>query len=304
MTRFGYACISQLTGLTTNHNCQLKAATPDKLRGLIARNLEDLAAILRHNQEHGWRCFRVGSSVIPFGSHPVNTLRWWEEFAEPLAALGRFVLAHGMRLSMHPGQYTVLNSPNEAVRVSSLAELVYATRFLDALGLDGQHKVVLHIGGVYGDKPAAAKRFIAAAKTLPDRVRRRLVIEHDERGYNLAEVVEIAHQTRLPVVFDHLHDRLYPSLLPARALLPEVFATWKAADGPPKVHFSSQAVGGRFGAHADMADPVEFRAVLDLCRQFGDFDLMLEAKAKDAALRAVLAASDVSSYLNLSHQAG
>jgi UV DNA damage endonuclease len=91
-------------------------------------------------------------------------------------------------------------------------------------------------------------------------------------------------------VFDNLHDRMNPSPQPPEALLPHVFATWGGAHGVPKVHFSSQAPGERPGKHAAFADAGEFRAMLDLCGRYGDFDLMLEAKAKDAALQAVLAA--------------
>ncbi len=91
-------------------------------------------------------------------------------------------------------------------------------------------------------------------------------------------------------MFDNLHDRLHPSPEPPEALLPRVFATWGGQHGAPKVHFSSQAPGQWPGKHAEFADPDEFRAVLDLCGRHGAFDLMLEAKAKDTALRAVLAA--------------
>lgn len=58
---------------------------------------------------------------------------------------------------MHPGQYTVLNSPNEKVVKQAVNDLNYHARFLDALGMDSSHKNVLHVGGVYGDKNQAPK---------------------------------------------------------------------------------------------------------------------------------------------------
>lgn len=291
MTRYGYACISALTGLTTNHACQLKSATSDKLRALIERNIVDLQAILEHNTANGWLLFRIGSSFIPFASHPVNTLRWWEEYAQPLAAVGAYARAHNLRLMMHPGQYTILNSPDATIRHNALAELVYSARLLDAFELDSTHKIVIHIGGVYGDKPAAGARFIEQALLLPAHIRRRLTIEHEEHAYNLTDVLAIARQTGLPVVYDNLHFDAYPTPEPLDELLPQVFATWGAADGVPEIHFSSQAAGGRPGAHAMFADPAQFRAVVQRCRSVGDFDLMLEAKGKDQALQQVLIAA-------------
>ena len=284
MPRFGYACISNIMGLTTGHTCRLQAVTPEKLQGLITVNLDSLRAILRHNVAHEWLLFRIGSNVIPFGSHPINELRWWEEFAQPLAEIGRYARQHNIRLSMHPGQYTVLNSPDAAIRKASIAELSYQARFLDSLGLDSQHKLVLHIGGVYGDKTTARNRFADAANDLPDIVRARLVIENDDRHYTLSDALYIAERTGLPVVYDNLHDALNPSDHSAAALLPEVFATWKDVDGPPKTHFSSQAAGERRGKHAELIDVVEFQQILDQNARVGNFDVMVEAKGKDFAL--------------------
>lgn len=289
MTRYGYACISQLTGLTTNHATQLKYSTPEKLRQLIEQNIADIRVILAHNLAHGWLMFRVGSSFIPFASHPVNTLVWWKEYAVPLAEIGAFVRANNMRLMMHPGQYTILNSLDERTRVNAIAELDYSARLLDAMGLDVSHKLVIHVGGVYGDKPAATARFIEQALVLPAHIRQRLTIEHEEHAYNLADVLGISRQTGLPVVYDNLHFDAYPTAEPLDELLPQVFATWGVADGPPEVHFSSQAVGARLGTHAEFADADQFLRVINQCRQFGDFDVMLEAKGKDAALQQVLA---------------
>ena len=75
LQRTGYPCVSLLIGRTTNHECTLRTDTPEKLRALIRQNLDDLRTILEHNLEHGWLLFRIGSSVIPFGSHPVNRIR-------------------------------------------------------------------------------------------------------------------------------------------------------------------------------------------------------------------------------------
>lgn len=291
MTRYGYACISQLTGLTTNHATQLKYSTPEKLRSLIEQNIGDIKTILAHNLAHGWLIFRIGSSFIPFASHPINTLHWWEEYAAPLAEIGAFVRANNMRLMMHPGQYTILNSLDERTRVNAIAELDYSARLLDAMGMDASHKLVIHIGGVYGDKPAATARFIEQALLLPAHIRQRLTIEHEEHAYNLTDVLGISRQTGLPVVYDNLHFDANPTPEPLSELLPQVFATWGSADGAPEVHFSSQAVGARLGSHAEYADPDQFQRVITECQRYGDFDVMLEAKGKDAALQQVLSAT-------------
>lgn len=285
--RIGYPCVSRLTGRTTNHETILRAATPEKLRALTRQNLADLREILRHNLAHGWLLFRIGSSVVPFASHPVNALDWQAEFEQDLTEIGAFARNNGMRLSFHPGQYTVLNSPDPHTVRRAIEEIAYSAAFLDALGMDTASKVVIHLGGIYGDKPAALARFVETVTALGDSLRRRLVIENDERSYTPADALWVSARTALPVVFDNLHYAANPGSGRLDDLLEQIFATWKPEDGVPKVHFSSQAPGGRIGHHADYANPDEFQAWRLRWAQFGDFDLMLEAKAKDEALLAL-----------------
>jgi UV DNA damage endonuclease len=284
---FGYACISELTGRTTGHSCTLKFATSDRLRQLIYQNLTELQAILEHNVSNGWSLFRVSSGVIPFASHSINKLKWWNEFAQPLTEIGRYAKVNHLRLSMHPGQFTVLNSHDPKVRRAAAVELAYAARFFNALGLNAEHKIVIHLGGVYDDKVAAMKRFVDLARDLPEEIRQRVVIENDEHSYTVADALAISEDCGLPVVFDNLHDRANPSG-ELDELMPRVFRTWHKCDGKPKVHFSSQARGTQIGRHARWVNAAEFAAMLETWKQCGEFDVMLEAKGKDAALKKAL----------------
>lgn len=156
----GYACLTVGVSGIRQRTCTMKNATPDVLLSLIQSNLEALDKILDYNIQNGIKLFRISSDIIPFGSHPVNTVKWWEIFNDKLNEIGRKAITNGIRLSMHPGQYTVLNSPDEAVVERAVEDLRYHARFLDAMGLGKEHKIILHIGGIYGDKTAAAKRFI------------------------------------------------------------------------------------------------------------------------------------------------
>lgn len=286
--RIGYPCVSLLIGRTTNHSCMLRSATPERLRELIQRNLNDLETILHHNLEHNWLLFRIGSSVIPFGSHPVNQLKWWQEFNDQLKRIGSFARTNNMRLSFHPGQYTVLNSPDPQTVSRAVDELAYSARFLDELGVNEANKIVIHLGGIYGEKTAAMKRFVDAVANLHGSIRSRVVIENDERSYAPSDVLTISAQTGLPVVFDNLHYHANPGEGELADILKRVFRSWQAVDGIPKVHFSSQAQGGRIGNHAQQADPAEWRDWLARWSAIGNFDLMLEAKGKDQALRVLI----------------
>jgi UV DNA damage endonuclease len=178
----------------------------------------------------------------------------------------------------------VLNSPREKVVADAIEEIRWHVRFLDLLGADGSGKIVLHVGGAFGDKDAALDRFAGVVAGLPESWRRRLIIENDEHVFSIEEVLGLSRRTGLPVVFDNLHDRIRSGRDdgPSR-FLPACFATWGEADGPPKVHFSSQAPGGRPGQHADWIEPDEFAQFLRSAPA-RTFDSMLECKKKDLAL--------------------
>ena len=281
--RIGYACVN--TELPTPaRTLRLARVTPERLRELTAANLDALEAILRWNAAHGIEVFRLTSNLVPFGSHPANDLPWWEEHAGRLAELGALARGRGMRLSTHPGQYTVLSSARPAVVEAAVAELAYHDRLLAALGLDRSHRIVLHVGGGAGDPDAAAARFAAGVERLPAGARARLAVENDER-WPLEAVLRLARPLGLPVVLDVFHHELAPSLEPlgVRELVLLAGETWGPEDGRQEVHFSTQAPGRRPGAHAETVDLEALAAFVDAV---GDLplDCVLEVKDKERSV--------------------
>jgi UV DNA damage endonuclease len=288
LRRLGYACACLSLEDATVRGTILRNASPERLRSLIEVNLDTLGRVLTFNAERGIRLFRISSDVIPFGSHPVNTLAWWHEFRQPLADVADIIRNADMRVSMHPGQYTVLSSPDARIVDAARADLVYHTRLLDALEVDARNKVVIHVGGAYGDKRAALGRWIDNVNALQGGVRQRLVLENDERLFGMDDVLEASVATDVPVVMDVFHHRVHAGQCADESLptnLRRAFATWRAdRDGVPKIHFSTQAPAQRPGAHAEYVDSSEFARFLHVAPNETDFDCMLEAKAKDRAL--------------------
>jgi UV DNA damage endonuclease len=269
--RIGYACVH--TGLpSASRTMRLANATPDRIREVTAINLDALERILRWNLDHGIEIFRVSSNTIPFGSHPANTVRWWEEFAAKLAELGQ--LMHGVSISTHPGQYTVLGSQRAEVVDASIAELEYQARLLRAFGLDATHKMVIHLSGT-------PERFADSVERLSPGTRARLTLENDER-WSLADVLPLAHTLGLPVVFDVFHHTLNHSLaeLDLREATLLAGETWRSADGRQEVHFSTQEPGKRPGAHSLTLDAPAFTEFVEAV---GDLplDCVLEVKDKE-----------------------
>lgn len=284
LSRLGFVASVLTEDLSTSRTCRLRNATADRLRELIVANLSTLEQVVTFLEAHRIYLYRISSNLIPFASHRVNTIQWGHENAETFSRLGRRMREIGVRVSMHPGQFTVLNSPNQSIVKAAVAELTYHARLLDAFGADSTCKIVVHVGGVYGgSQRTAMDRFTSTAKSLPVSILRRLVIENDDRLFDAEEVLHIAQEVGIPVVFDWLHHQAHPCRRPIADALPEIFATWAAQDGPPKVHLSTQAVNGPAGAHAEYVDVADVLAFLKVAPEV-PFDCMLEAKQKDRAL--------------------
>jgi UV DNA damage endonuclease len=200
------------------------------------------------------------------------------------AELGELMRGGAMRLSTHPGPYTVLGSADEAVAAAAVAELDYHAELMTAFGLDASHKIVLHLGGGAGNRAAWMGRFKDAFGRLSPAVRSRLVLENDER-WSLADVLSAAKALGTPVVFDVFHHEVRPSLpeLGVRELIELAGATWTSSDGRQEVHFSTQALGRRAGAHAESLDLGVFARFADEARDL-PLDCLLEVKDKEESV--------------------
>lgn len=282
----GFACKTIGVPGTEMSSCILKNATLDNLRKITEANLIALENIIDYNIKNGIALFRISSDVVPFGSHPVNTIEWWNEFGEILTRIGEKIRTSGMRVSMHPGQYTVLNSPNSDVVTNATSDLIYHARFLDCLGIDSKNKIVIHIGGVYGDKALSKRRFVDNFYKLGDNVKSRLIIENDDKNYNIFDVLEISGTISCPVVYDNLHNLLNPSsqILTDVDCIKECSKTWSENDGQQKIHYSQQKQGAIPGAHSEtifIEEFLNFYKSLNDSKISENIDIMLEVKDKN-----------------------
>ncbi|MFW6125553.1 MAG: UV DNA damage repair endonuclease UvsE [Chloroflexota bacterium] len=292
IVKIGYPSINWHIGCKGNRTFRLSSYSEERLISTVSNNLDCLRQILRFNVNHNILFFRITSDLIPFASHPVCQFAWAGFFAGDFASIGSYIRAHGVRISMHPGQYVVLNTPNAVTLDSTLSDLDYHAAVLDAMGLDASAKIQVHVGGVYGDREASIRRFVGRYERLDGHIKRRLVIENDERSYMLSHCLRIHEETGIPVLFDVFHHELNNLGEPIADAFPLFTATWADPDGLPLVDYSHRSPGKPGPGHADTVDLQHFAGFLQESRPF-DFDVMLEIKDKEAsALKAVGIAKD------------
>ena len=283
----------------------------------LSRSIELLRAVFEHLAATDVSVYRLSSQVIPYGTHPdlpqFDFRRQLDEAAEDVAALGRRATELGLRLSTHPGQYTIINAEDPEITRKGLLGVEQDAALLDGLGQGAEGTVVIHVGGLYGDRATALDRWVAGWERLSDRARARVGLENDDRLFGVADVLELHRRTGVRVVFDAHHHRLHRdarSVTLADALAAAV-ATWPHGTRP-KVHVSSprtnlseppgasSAAGTaprrssrrgpprtasplpRLNDHADLVTPWDLAAVIVAAPRA--LDVMLEAKAKDLAL--------------------
>ncbi|MCR8643047.1 UV DNA damage repair endonuclease UvsE [Paenibacillus sp. N1-5-1-14] len=296
IVRFGYVAMSTIVEkaspsrtmtVTSFNKLQDREAGLRKLERLAAENLHNSLRLLKHNRAHDIVVFRFSSKLIPLIGH--ESVEGWNPMpvlADDFKAVGDYVKQHQMRVSFHPDHFTVLSTPRESVLQSSIGDIERHTAMLEAMGLNTDAKSNIHIGGAYGDKVTASKRFVEHFALLRPEVRARLTLENDDKTFTALETLEVCEQVGVPMVLDIHHDEVNLSEQTSVELWPRILKTWEQdAPLPPKIHVSSPKNETNPRSHADYVDPVGLLAFMRGIAPFTPhLDVMIEAKMKDSAL--------------------
>ena len=293
----GYACQNmQLSHLgkgkriTMNRSCIKKTYTEkglDYISEISLKNCYDLEKLIHWNEEHGIKFFRLSSDLVPWASEfDMEDLPDIDEMKEVLSRVGRYALDVGQRLTSHPGQFNVLCSPSEHVVNRCITDLTIHGIIFDWLEQPRSHqaKINIHLGGAYGDKESAMKRWCENYLRLPDSVKTRLTVENDDKAsmYSVVDLYEgVYKKTGVPIVFDFHHHKFCTGGLSEEDALEVALSTWPT-DVKPVVHYS-ESRSDEFEdpkikpqAHSDY--------VIHKINTYGnDVDVMIEAKAKELA---------------------
>ena len=185
--------------------------------------------------------YRFSSDLAPYATHP-DMPQFHGQLAESqaeLEAIGAKARDYDIRISLHPSQYVLLNSPNAGLTRKSIWDLSSQAEILDRMGANDEAVMVTHVGGVYGDHAASRERWIAGWEQCPEHVKRRLVLENDDIRFSAADVLWIHERTGVRLIFDYQHMWcLNPERLDMRRTLEKFLASWPAGVRP-KIHFSS-----------------------------------------------------------------
>ena len=256
--RLGYVAISKTLDVTTSSTITytnfVKENYPyKKLNKIIESNLDDLERILNYNIKNNIHFYRLTSKLIPLATHKEVDFDYIKPFKDKFKYLGKLISDSKMRVDVHPDQFCVLNSTNSDIVKNSIEMLEYHYRILDLLNIKDK-VIILHVGGNAFGKNKSISRFINNFNKLPNYLKKSIVIENDDKIFNLEDVLYIAKKTDIPVVLDYHHFLCNRGAKDIEDLIRKAFSTWKRKK--PKIHFSSpkSRLKKDFRAHHDYID--------------------------------------------------
>ncbi|MBD3107062.1 UV DNA damage repair endonuclease UvsE [Bacillus sp. AGMB 02131] len=257
----------------------------EKLLAITAQNLANTMRTLYYNAAHEIELYRLSSSIVPLATHPEIMWDFVSPFQKEWSELGQFIKKMKMRVSFHPNQFTLFTSPREEVTTSAVGDMAFHYQMFEAMGVEKDSYINIHIGGAYGNKAETIKRFHKQLKQLPSDIKVQMTLENDDKTYNTSETLKACEQESIPFVFDYHHHMANLCEEPLDELMPRIFATWDRTGLPPKIHISSPKSEKTFRSHADFVDVEFLSPLLKLLKEMKrDADFMIEAKSKDQAM--------------------
>ena len=251
---------------------------------LILLNLKDTLKVLDYNLENDIYIYRLSSDSFPWMSeYEFSDLPNYDKVKSLLEEIGKKVKENNIRVSYHPGPFNVLASENQSVVDKTIKELNKHAELMDLMNLDRNtfYPINIHINTTKPTREEAAQRFVERFELLSDSCKSRLTVENDDspNQYSVKMLYDWVYQKiGIPIVFDQHHYNYGPQDQSMEDALKLALSTWKTR---PLTHMSSPKTlednSGKQTAHADY--------IYEEIKTYGqDFDIEIEAKAKDLAV--------------------
>jgi len=290
----GYACINTIlkaNDIFTNRTMRQKtfeAKGLDYVSDLSLQNVKDLKTHVLWNNEHNIKLFRLSSQIFPWmEKYEFSDLKDYEEIKSLMLEIGEIATKANQRLTMHPGPFHCLASPNPKVVKRTILGLHKHSEQFNMMGFKPSYynKINIHVGGAYGDKKTTLARFCKNFHLLNEDTKKRLVIENDDSAneYSVKDLFEGVYKIiGTPITFDYFHHKFNTGDLTEEEALKLAHTTW-----PKNItqccHYSESRRKERMDesirpqAHSDI--------IYEKIQTYGlEPDIVIEAKLKEQAI--------------------
>ena len=259
--RIGFACKwindpSEVNGMKINARDRelntgsttvawLKRQTADvaeqRLWDLMVRNIESVRKLVERvgTLDDELRMVRIGSDVLPVYTERNYSWFWRQSHVvayaqQHFAEVGRIARDRNVRLSFHPGQFTVLASDNPDIVDRSIEEFEYHVDMARWMGYGKtfqDFKINVHIAGRQG--PAGIRS--ALARMTPE-ARNCLTIENDEMTWGIEHSLELVKDCALVLDIHHHWIKTGEYIEPTDDRVKGIIDSWRGVR--PVIHYS------------------------------------------------------------------
>lgn len=259
--RIGFACKwidrpEQLDGIDSKDDCkqyntgtttvawlkrQTQSVAEERLWNLMKSNIEAVNKLVTRVGEldESLRMVRISSDILPVYTQPDYSYFWRlpdvKAYAERhFAQVGAVARARDVRLSFHPGQFTVLASENPGIVERSIEEFEYHVDMARWMGFGKSFqdfKINVHISGKRG--PAG---IIAALARLSPEARNCITIENDENCWGIDSSIELADHCALVLDIHHNWIRTGEYIQTTDNRCQRIIESWRGVR--PVIHYS------------------------------------------------------------------
>ena len=288
-------------------NRQTKNVAEDRLWDIMVHNIHSYGQLIKYvsSLPDTLHMIRLGSDVLPVYTEPTWRYYWQKSdvrayCARELGIVGAIARDKDVKLSMHPGQFTVLASDNDEIVQRSVEEFEYHVDIARWMGYGKQFqdfKINVHIAGRKG--PEGIK---AVLPKLTPEARNTITIENDETKWGLDASLKLENDLALVLDIHHHWVNSGEYIQPTDDRYQRVVDSWRGVR--PVIHYSvsredyldghtaskkpnmeALLVGGykkqKLRAHSDY---MWNTAVNDWAMTFWEHaDIMVESKAKNLA---------------------
>tara|TARA_Y100001980_G_C14525452_1_gene300938 strand:+ start:275 stop:1363 length:1089 start_codon:yes stop_codon:yes gene_type:complete len=223
-------------------NRQTRDVAEQRLWDIMEHNIKSYANLIEYvgSLPHELRMVRLGSDVLPVYTEPTWSYYWRKPdvraYCEKhFAPVGERARELDVRLSMHPGQFTVLASDNPDIVERSIEEFEYHVDCIRWMGYGKSFqdfKCNVHISGRQG--PAGIKH--AVNTRLSPEARNTITIENDENRWGLDASLELVDTCACVLDIHHHWVREAEYIHPSDDRYLRLIESWRGVR--PVIHYS------------------------------------------------------------------
>jgi len=222
-------------------NRQTKQVAEQRLWDIMVHNIDSFKKLVEYvgSLEPQFRMVRLGSDVLPVYTEPTWSYYWKRQDVRDycereFAKVGELARTHDVRLSMHPGQFTVLASDNPDIVNRSIEEFEYHIDVARWMGYGRKFqdfKCNVHISGKQGPQG-----IIDVLPRLSPEARNCITIENDEVSWGIDASLKLVDHVALVLDIHHHWVNSGEYIYPTDDRVKRIQDSWRGVR--PVLHYS------------------------------------------------------------------